>query len=497
MQSDSIPSKIEASDLIPQGGHVVVGLSGGPDSLCLLHGLLSLSQRLRMTLSAVHVNHGFRPVAADEDQSFVENICRQWRVKLHCECLDVMKLAEELNQTPEEAGRTARYRAFDVAAREVALTVTGSVCIAVAHNMDDQAETILMRLLRGTGTLGLAGIPSLRVSEAGYPIIRPLLTVRRQEIEAYCQNHGLHPRKDHTNEETRYHRNSLRLELLPLLREKYNPSIMDALFRLGQIAAEDRDYFETAVSSTLGAMERDGSLRAEGVMKISVGLAQLRAVHPALRRRLILRIFARIRLKQDIEMVHLNTAEAIIKKGETGKVAEFPAGYRLRISYAEAVFEGREPGVGDLIGGQTDGGRIPAAFFLSLENLPTAGFAFAESHLPMKMEAERLCEMGGEEGRHVVSFDLDALREDVTALCLRPRRPGDRIYPAGMEGSRKIQDIFVDRKIAREKREKLLLLAAGDEILWIPGIRKSRSYAVTETTRHILRLRVMAEDMPD
>ena len=227
------------------GEHIVTGLSGGPDSVCLFHVLLSLQEELDLKLYPVHINHKFRPGAAERDQDYVENLCAEHGLRCTTVVRDCGRLAAELGMTDEEAGRKVRYDAFRSVAEEIAAGRDGEspvspehIKIAVAQNANDQAETILFRLLRGTGPDGLAGIAYSR-SEGRFRVIRPVLDITRSEIESYCRDNRLDPVIDHTNSETVYARNRIRLELLPLLERDYNPGIMSALVRLGRIAADD------------------------------------------------------------------------------------------------------------------------------------------------------------------------------------------------------------------------------------------------------------------
>ncbi|MDR1068296.1 MAG: tRNA lysidine(34) synthetase TilS, partial [Clostridiales Family XIII bacterium] len=228
---ENVRETISRYDMIGVGDHVVAGVSGGPDSVCLFHILSQISDEMDFTMSAVHVNHGLRPGAADADQKYVEELCMEYGVPLTVKSVDVTALAAERGETPEEAGRTARYEAFadeamrrdhfncgrvahadaeDPGAKHAGEGNTERcVRIAVAHNRNDQTETVLMRLMRGTGPDGLAGMPYTRADEYGYRIIRPLLDTGRGEIEAYCAEHDLRPRRDHTNDEPKYFRNKI------------------------------------------------------------------------------------------------------------------------------------------------------------------------------------------------------------------------------------------------------------------------------------------------
>ena len=225
-----VQETIASHNLIKSDEHIVLGLSGGPDSVCLFHILLRLRQTLGIRLHPVHVNHGLRPGAAERDQNYVEEFCREHGVSCKVIAADCRELAGAWHMTSEEAGRKLRYDAFYDEARQIAEKLAAEhggspddfsehIRIAVAHNADDQAETILFRVLRGTGTDGLAGIAYER-KERGFSVIRPILDIPRKEIEEYCREHDLSPVEDHTNHQSIYTRNKIRLELLPELEKE-------------------------------------------------------------------------------------------------------------------------------------------------------------------------------------------------------------------------------------------------------------------------------------
>ncbi|MDR3225263.1 MAG: TilS substrate-binding domain-containing protein, partial [Clostridiales Family XIII bacterium] len=323
--------------------------------------------------------------------------------------IDIAALAAERSMSVEEAGRAARQMAFAEAADAAwnepgdgdhlppnrkmtapalsgvwngsekddrlpaSCTPADPVRIAVAHNLEDQAETILMRILRGTGTDGLAGMPLMRPDGAGHVIIRPLLHVGRAGIEAYCVKHGLAPRRDSTNSETKYHRNLLRLRVMPALEELLGAPAAPALVRLGRNAAEDKDYFagitkalmkeycETPLHdgsspvslgkggggddrSCCGGGGEDDLLRSAGDGEARVPRAVLTDMHPAVRHRFIRRVFAQAGLVRDISAVHLTAADRILAKGEGGKSVDFPGGYKFAIEGKYIVFRRPETG---------------------------------------------------------------------------------------------------------------------------------------------------------
>src|SRR5687768_6850750 len=230
------------------GDRVLVAVSGGADSLALLHALAHDRESLALTLFAAHVHHGMRGDEADADVDFLEGICAEWAVPLLVERVGVPELAKRERISVEEAGRNARYSALDKLAQE-----HGCNRVATAHTADDQAETVLLNLFRGTGIDGLAGIPARRPlsGDLGAPeLVRPLLRRWRRDTEAYCAEHALEPREDRTNRDLRYRRSRIRHELLPRLRD-YDPDVKSHLVRLADQAREERDLLNDAASALL------------------------------------------------------------------------------------------------------------------------------------------------------------------------------------------------------------------------------------------------------
>jgi tRNA(Ile)-lysidine synthase len=397
----------------------------------------------------------------------------------------------------EEAGRNVRYEAFAEAAGRAAAKRgldPSMVCVALAHNSGDLSETVLMRIIRGTGPDGLASISAERGGEGGYRIVRPLIDVPREDIEEYCSSEGLSPRRDGTNEKTDYLRNSVRIELLPMLREKYNPSVDDALARLSRAAAESRDYFDSLVG---GIIEKDCGFSDDGEegAYAEFPVDTMRGLHPAVRHRLVVAVFGRIGLTQDIGAVHLAAADGLLEGGRTGKGVDFPGGYRFGISYDKAVFTPpREEGAGDSgdagDAGSAGRGYEDRAFAASVADLGKPEgkrILFRDSLMPIEAEVIEYDGVIASGGPSLV-LDYDALSSAAAILQLRANAPGDRICLPGVDGSKKLQDIFVDEKIPREKRRGLLVVATEDEVLWIPGLRRTRLYAPGAGTERALVL---------
>ena len=341
-----IRETIREHNLIEKGDHIVLGLSGGPDSVCLFHVLRGMAEEMDLTIHPVHVNHRFRPGAAEADQEYVENLCADAGLTARVFTVDCNALAAELDMTSEEAGRKARYDAFFQVAAEAAEQCGGDcgrVKIAVGHNAGDQAETVLFRILRGTGMDGIAGMAyerDERREEGTFKVVRPLLDTWREEVEAYCEGKGLDPVTDHTNNEELYMRNRLRLDLIPYIEEHYNSNFQEGLVRMAKIAAADKDYFwvETARAYRMLKTPAGLTLEAEPDDEVTLDWRGLANCHEALRHRIILKAFDEIGLTQDITAERLEAADKIILGQVGGKTVEFPHGYSLSVGKGVVTF---------------------------------------------------------------------------------------------------------------------------------------------------------------
>lgn len=339
---------IKERDLLRDGDHLVIGFSGGPDSLALFYSLLEILRDnrktsgkfgLNFTLHPVHVNHKMRPGAAEEDQAFCEEFCgklaetEEGVFPLQVFTEDCNALAKEMKITSEEAGRLVRYRSFRQVADQVKAQFgckPDHVKILVAQNMNDQAETVLFRILRGAGTDGLSGIAYTRTDESGYSVVRPLLNVSRQEIEVYLEEKGLEPRRDLTNDEALYTRNKIRLELIPFLEENFNPNVTETLARLAELAGEDKEFLHREAQKAYEeARTGEGRLDSK----------KLEAMMPALRSRVYMAALKDKGLKEDVTRKHLKAIDDLREAlGHGGAYTELPGGYRVMRDRRELVF---------------------------------------------------------------------------------------------------------------------------------------------------------------
>ena len=332
------------------GEMVVVGVSGGPDSLCLLHVLRRLSSELALNLHVAHLNHQMRGEDASADAAFVARLAAEWSLPVTIESADVPALARAEKLALEEAARRARYAFLARVAGQVSART-----IAVAHNADDQTETVLMHWLRGSGLAGLRGmLPSTPMADLrlevgdwasaaashtsstespvsdfqSLTLVRPLLAIPRADIEAYCARHSLQPRFDRSNLDTTYFRNRLRHELIPLL-ETYNVNIREVLRRSASVIAADYELLRKQVDETWEQVVRTESDRA-----VIIDLAAWRALPLASRRSMIREAIHRLRRAlRNIDFVHVEHAVEILASGETGAQATLPRGLVLTIGY--------------------------------------------------------------------------------------------------------------------------------------------------------------------
>lgn len=452
---------LQAFPLKP-GDKIVVGVSGGADSVCLLHLLRALSDRRRHPLHVVHLNHRFRPEAVKE-ADFVKALAESWGIPATISSLPVPQICKERRLSKQAGARAVRYDFFETVAREV-----GARWIAVGHTADDQAETFLMRLVRGAGPEGLCAIPPMREGK----IIRPLLTITRREILAALSEAEIPFMEDPSNRETIYFRNDIRHRLLPLL-EEYNPRIKDALSKAARLLREENDFLTQLVEeriSTFGIAAENDTVR--------IDLESLRSLHPALRRRVLRRGIDRLVPSREIGFDQIEKILSKALSAPAGKEWTLP---RLRIEKGDSELilqktSGR-PARREPTPSPRDATFAPASGLL---DLPDWGLRLTASVAPRKgIPSFSAC---------VASFDFDRI---CLPLTLRGRRAGDVFVPAGMGGKhKKLQDFFTDAKIPKSKRSAIPILSCSGGILWVVGLRVDERFRATRETKTVLTVRI-------
>lgn len=444
---------IKKHTLLPPGSRVLVGVSGGADSVALLHILHALQAELGIELAAAHFHHGIR-AEADGDEQFVRELCRKLGVPLYFGRADVPALARESGMSMEVAAREARHAFF----RET-MASEGFNRLALAHHQGDQAETVLLRLVRGAGTHGLGAMAPMEASG----IVRPLLCVGREDILRYCRENSLSWREDRTNEDTTIPRNWVRHELLPLIRQTLNPSVEETLCRTAELLRRDEDYLDSEARRALESMK----VRAGG--GVSVNISAVAGLHPALRSRALRLLIAKAGLVTDVELSNIEEVEALLAEGMSGKRIDLGRGFTaLREGETISVTpklpsQGQYPAVPLSVPGRT---RTPLGEFVC-EML---------DHVPADLN------------RHVNTvqyFDRDAFPGNAAA---RSRLPGDRFHALGAPGSRKLKEYLIDRKTGRWSRDTIPVLACGSDVLWVVGHDIADGVKITDATKRLLKI---------
>jgi tRNA(Ile)-lysidine synthase len=470
--ADGVRRTIRRYALADPTSRVLVALSGGPDSVALAAVLHELAAAGAFTLVGLaHFNHQLRPTAG-RDEAFCREFAARLGLPLVVESADIRAVAARRHSSIEDAARDARYAFLDRAAARL-----GADRVAVGHTRDDQAETFLLRLLRGAGPRGLAGIyPRARL------VIRPFIDTTREEVLAYLASRGLAFCDDETNRDLSYPRNRIRHELLPYLRQHFSPAVVSVLAREAAIARDDAAWLEAAAAEAESRCVRVAGETAE----VALDTRALAAEPPALARRIVRRALARVAPARFLSFEHV---EAVLELAGPDPPA---GGLDLPGQRAERVGDWvvlrpkgtAVPGVGT--GGCATGRGLLEPRVLPVPGevaLPEIGWVVsAEAGVASEDLLERLSARGLE-----VAVDLAAVERP---LAVRTRRPGDRLRPLGLRGHKKLQDLLVDKKIATAERDRIpLVVDARDRIVWVVGLTIEEGARVTPASRAVLFLK--------
>lgn len=456
-------SSIREQNLISAGDKLVVAVSGGADSVCLLHILARHRSDLNVELHVAHLNHQLRGAESDADASYVSDLARKLGVPATIECRDVAVYHDRKGGSLEEAAREVRYGFLS----DVSRTVHASK-VVTGHTGDDHIETILLHLLRGAGTVGLCGLQSrslLPYGENGSPleVVRPLLEVTRQETVAYCRRHLLAPRSDSSNESLSFLRNRIRLELLPVLRS-YNPGIDRALLRLADIAGDDISFIEEQASLLLP------DLACKDSDALYLDINKMLALPRAIQRQVFRKAVKQLRGSlKDVEADHIESMVESLSK-PAGKRFYLPGGLTLSTEYGRLVLTPTRASVCPLP---------------PLQDTATINVPGDTDLRGWRVRADVVQESVGNDDGFTARFDLDKVGKK---LVVRRRRPGDRFQPLGMNQTKKLQDFMVDAKIPRTWRDRVPLVSSARQIMWVVGWRMDDRFRVTEKTKKILHL---------
>jgi len=444
-----------------------VAVSGGPDSVCLLHILWKLQKELDIKLHVAHLNHQLRDAESDADAAYVADLARRLSIPATVESRNVDAYRSRHRLSPEEAAREVRYSFL----AQVAAAV-GAARVAVGHTADDHVETIIMHLLRGSGTRGLRGLlpVSRRQSgDAGLIIVRPLLELTREETTAYCRRHRLAPRTDTSNLSPEPFRNRIRHHLLPELR-KYNPQVTEALLRTARIAADDLNFIDEEVARLWDKVaHREGD-------SVVFDRERFTALPSALKRHLLrAAVESLLGNLKDIEAGHIEDIIDALDK-PAGKAIGLPDGLNFTIEYDRYVLAPVPASLCPYPHLETETGlNIPGRTALPGWDI--------EAEIVPQSENNKIAKTNDE---FTASFDYD---KTGNMLTVRRRRPGDRFQPLGMSQPKKLNEFMIDARIPQTWRSHVPIVCSPERILWVVGYRIDESAKITASTKKVLRLK--------
>jgi len=439
--------KIKSSKLIEYGDKIVIGVSGGPDSICLFDALLKLKDELNLSLYVVHINHCIRE-EANIEEAYVTELCEKLKIPFFSKKVDVTNLAKEEKKTVEEMARNVRYETFNEVLRKV-----GANKIAVAHNANDLAETVIMNLIRGSGIKGLCGIQK----SSGY-IIRPLLNVTREEILEYVKENNLTVFYDSTNFEIEYTRNRIRNIIIPEIL-KINPNFIDTVLRGTEILDGERKILNSYIED----IYKEVSINTKTLNKTKFLKLSKECQFEVLRRA----IYEFNGSLKDIGVKNLNNAINIIENAQSGSIIEILPNIKIEISYETLKFFSEKE-------------KITFCYEIKINGetyIPELGKKIItkvvkSEEVPNKYENKNKC-----------FFDIEKIGEK---LYVRNKREGDFFYPTKMTGKKTLKKFFSDLKIDLNEREKIPIVSTDEEVIWVVGFRSSRKFLKDKSTKEVI-----------
>ncbi len=465
----AVATTLRRYDMVTHGDRIVVGVSGGPDSIALLHCLVALRDEWAFTLIVGHLNHGLRKDSAGQEADFVKRVAGDLGLAYKTDTQDVKRFCREYGRSLEEGAREVRYRFYGAVAREV-----DARRVALGHQADDNAESIMMHLLRGTGPKGLTGIPPTR---DGW-IIRPLIDVSRKTIIQFLRENGLSYVEDASNRDPRYLRNRIRHELFPMLHASYGFQAVPVLTRLAETLREEEAFWDGRVARAFRH-----ALVGREATRIVLSIKHLKALPPALLRRSIR--YAVGELKGDVrglEQKHVALVSQFLNRTCPVGRLNLPRGMTVSCDGNKVTFSlGDQEGIADFAY------RIRGLGQTVIEEL---GLSIDASICAPREVAYRLESFPAS----VACFDAQAVS---FPLIVRNVRPGDRFIPLGMAGSQKVKDFFINKKVPWLQRQRTPLIWSGEMLIWVAGHRIHDAAKVKTDTRRVLKLELIDRDIKD
>jgi tRNA(Ile)-lysidine synthase len=471
MLLDHIKRTINQYHLLDKGDRLIVGVSAGVDSMVLLHLLNAFRQEFDLSLIVAHVNHGLRPKESEEEAELVKRESERFGLTFEYRLFNVKEFQKARGLSLQDAARRVRFHFFDVLLQKY-----NANKIALGHNADDQVETVLLRLMRGSGLKGLKGILPLREGR----VIRPLLEVWRKGIESFAQEMKIPYLLDSSNLKENYLRNRLRLTLIPLIEREYQPNFKKIVLKSSAILREENDYLEKE------AEEAYQKIVQEGKDSLSFRLFHYRSLHPAIQWRVLQKMWERIyREGMSVEAGEGTGGDHIYKRLLQSYQNFLPAAGSFRLELPQGIsLEKRY----DLVTMKKE--RMKPVLPFEVEIISLGRTYIEEIKREVVIEEisrdDKIKDLYGLPD--MALLDYHSLQ---FPLRIRNFRPGDRFQPLGVEGTQKLKEFFIDHKIPRFERPKIPLLMSGKMIAWVMGYRIDERVKVTEKTQRVLKVELM------
>jgi len=459
--------------MVQAGEAVLAAVSGGPDSVALVHILATLAPLLSFQLAIAHLNHGLRSHESERDAEFVAALARKLKLKLYQDKKNVRQYQKRHKLSPEEAARQVRYIFLNQTAETHAYDK-----IAVGHHLDDNAELVMLFFLRGSGTLGLSGIPPVRDGK----IIRPLINVKRSEIIEFLNEKDLAYVSDATNADLSLLRNKIRHELMPHLAATYNPNIVETLNRLASVVRSEEKWIERLTEHLFetALLHRDAD-------SIGLSLENFGEFPLGARRRLIRKAIRMVKGNlRRIAFTHIDAALRLVFQGPQSGGIDLPDDIRIQRHGQALIISKQEqrrrpPG----------GGRSAAVCTAYEYSLAAPGIvSIREAGMRLELTETSIEEVADvrRAGQRIAFFDIHKV---TFPLIVRNSCPGDRFSPLGMDGTQKLKSFFINNKIPKDQRVKCPLLVSNGKIIWVVGHRLDNSAKVDRETRKVLKAEVL------
>lgn len=452
-----VKETIEKYNLLNRGDKVIVALSGGSDSVALLVALVQIAPQMDLRLIVAHINHLLRKEESDEDEKFCRDLSRNF---------GLVFVSEKMNKTPSHKGlspedfyRRQRYLFLNKVAKD-----NQAEKIALGHHLQDQAETVLLNLLRGSGLEGLKGILPMRDGK----FIRPLIEISRKQIINFLKKSGIAYRQDSSNENNKYLRNKIRRDLIPYLKKEFNPRIEENLAQMAQILRQEDEFVRQHVFQ---AMQSPYIQRQPN--RISLNIQYISELQQAVRFRLFKALLESLNpTKNGFSYIHIKSLEKLTHDQKSGKRISLPLSIVASCEYDNLILE-RKNIQPEKIEYEYEV-SVPGSVWVSEKNISVRLQIVTRDYIDFKSEEK-------------VYMDLDKIRQP---LILRNRRDGDWFEPLGMRGRKKIKALFIDRKITRDERDKVMLIADGLSVVWIENMHLSDRVKITAKTKNVLEVEI-------